>query len=300
MALDSTNSNEGLGKKAVKGSIWLSSSSLLTRLLGACRLLILAMLLPQAELGLFGISMIAMRFIEQLSETGMRQALIQKQGEVDDYLGTAWVAQIVRGFCIGLVIWVSATSIENFFGKEGIADLLRWLAIMPVMQGFFNFGFVLLYRELSFNKIVIHTTTVSLVDILFSILFAWIWPIALSLVFGKLLSIAVGIVVSFGIERRRASFSFSPAQFRELYRFGFWIFLSAILSFTMISGGDLVIGKILPVESLAIYQVAYSLACIPLMQMMAVIATTTYSALSRIQNDQPRMVSAFLRVFALA
>ena len=299
MNSDDTQLKKDLGKKAVKGSIWLSGSSLLTRFLGAFRLLILAALLPQTELGLFGIAIVVMRLIEQLSQTGMRQALIQREGNIDDYLGTAWIAQITRGICIGMVLFLAASPIEGFFEKDGVAELLRWLAVVPILQGFFNIGFVHLNRELKFNRVVFHTTVVSITNFVFTILLSLIWPFALSLVFGNILSKAVGIVLSFCVESRRGTFHFSMSQFQELYKFGFWIFISAILSFTMVSGGDLIIGKVLTTESLAIYQVAYSLACIPLMQMVAVIGTTMYSVLSRIQNDHPRLVLAFLRIFAL-
>ena len=148
----------------------------MTRLLGAFRLLILAALLPQTELGLFGIALVVMRLIEQLSQTGMRQALIQREGNIDDYLGTAWVAQITRGICLGIVLFLAASPIEGFFEKDGVAELLRWLAVIPVLQGFFNIGFVHLNRELKFNRVVFHTTVVSITNFVFTILLSLIWP----------------------------------------------------------------------------------------------------------------------------
>jgi O-antigen/teichoic acid export membrane protein len=262
-------------------------------------LLILAAILPQIELGLFGISIIVMRLFEQLSETGMRQALIQRSDDIEDYLNTAWASQIFRGVILGLVLFFSAGQIEDFFEKDGVATLLRWLAILPLLQGLVNVGFVYLHRELSFSKIVLHTTVVSLADISLSILFAWLWPVALSLVAAKIVAMGLATLTSFIIEPRRAGIGFSLAHFTALYRFGFWIFVSAILSFLTVNGGDLVIGKLLATESLPIYQIAYSVACLPLMQVTSVLKVTLYSALSRIQNDPPRLKSAFLRSFSL-
>ncbi len=289
-----------LGEKAVRGSMWLSASSLLSRVLGAGRLLILAAILPQSELGLFGMAVVVMLFVEQLSQTGMRQALIQREGDVREYISTAWTSQILRGLILGALLFSFAEPIERFFAKEDLAELLRLLSALPVMQGFLNMGFVYLEREMQFDKIVIHRTAVSLADILLSVLLAWIWPCATALVCGRLAGVLIGIVLSFSLERRRASFSFSMLRFRELYRFGFWVFVSSLLSFTMVSGGDLVTGKVLPIEALAVYQVAYSLACMPLMEFMRILATTMYTAFSRLQGDKDRLLSAFLRVFALA
>ena len=150
--------------------------------------------------------------------------------------------------------------------------------MLPIMQGFFNMGFVYLNRELQFDKVVIQTTAVSLIDNVLSIVLAFIWPFAIVLVIGRLIAIAVGIVLSFSIEARHARFGFSSVKFRELYKFGFWIFVSSLLSFTMVSGGDLVTGKVLPIEALAVYQVAYSLACMPLMEIMRCLLYTSDAA----------------------
>lgn len=291
--------SKGIGNRAIRGSIWLSGATLAARILGALRLVALAAILPQHELGLFGISLIVMRLVDQLSETGMRQALIQNASDIEEYIDTAWFAQIIRGSFVGILLWCFADVAENFFEKPGIAPLLRWLAILPVAQGFLNIGFVHLNRELAFGKIVIHSTSVSLTEILLSILLGFLHPFAISLVFAKIISIFFAVCLSFKIENRRANLGFSITKFRELYSFGFWIFISSILSFTMVNGGDLVIGKMLTSESLAIYQVSYSLACVPLMQMMSVASTTMYSALSRLQNDLPRLRSAFLKLFFL-
>ena len=279
--------------------MWLSASSLLTRIFGAGRLLILAAILPQTELGLFGMAVVVMLLVEQLSQTGMRQALIQREGEIQDYLSTAWLSQILRGIVLGALLFVFAEWAESFFEKAGLASLMRWLALLPIMKGCFNIGFVYLDRELQFDKVVIHRTAISFIDNILSILFVLFWPFAISLVAARLVAVGCGIFLSFVLERRRAGIGFSLARFRELYKFGFWIFASSLLSFTMVSGGDLVTGKLLPVENLAVYQVAYSLACIPLIEIVRVLSTTMYSAFSRIQDDSNRLLLAFLRVFAL-
>lgn len=290
----------GIGKKAAKGALWLTAAQILSRGLGSIRIILLAAILPLSELGLFGIAIIVMQFADRLSESGMRQALIQRDGGIDDYMSTAWVAQIARGVVLGLIIILAATSIESFFEKENLVGLLLALAAIPLLQGTYNIGVLNLHREMRYGKVVLLSLSVSLTDLLVSILLAWFWPVAMSLVIGKIAGVSAGLFVSYTIEQRRPAFQFSFVRFKELYKFGFWVFVGTLISFTLIRGGDLVIGKLLPASDLAIYQIAYGIACIPLMEVMGVISVTTFSAFSRIQNNRERLTSAFLRVLALS
>jgi len=277
----------------------MSSAKMIARAIGTFRIIVLAAILPQSQLGLYGMAFVVMQFIETMSQTGIRQALIQSPDEVDGSLGTAWVSQFVRGFAISLALVVSAGSVEIYFEKEGLQQLLLWLAILPIIQGFQNVGILHLHRELKFEKIVYLQLATAATDLIFSVIFSWYWPVAMSLVYGKLISVTIALVLSFLLESRRADLSFSYREFRKLYRFGFWIFVAALLSFTLVRGGDLVIGKLFDESELAVYQVAYAMACMPIAELMGVVSTTTFSAYSRIQNDSARLGAAFLRVLSL-
>ena len=123
-----------IGSQTAKSAAWLASAKLFSRGLSLVRMLILAAILPLDQLGLFGISVIVMQFLTRISETGMTQALIQKKGEVADYLGTAWLTQITRGLMLSVMLLCSATLLESFFEKEGVARLLTVMAVIPVLQ----------------------------------------------------------------------------------------------------------------------------------------------------------------------
>ena len=184
--------------------------------------------------------------------------------------------------------------------EEGVAQLLLLMAGLPLLQGFYNVGMLHLQRELKFQRVVVANISNSITDLAFSILFVLIWPTAISLVFGRYFGVIAGLIMGYVLERRRATFRFSLPQFKELYKFGFWVFVSAILSFILVRGGDLVIGKLLLPADLAIYQIAYGIACIPIMEVMAVVSMTTFSAFSRFQDEPERLGHAFLRVLTLS
>ena len=174
---DSTDQSEAresvsrnLGNRVFDAAIWMTGAQILARFSGSIKIIALAAILPQHQLGLFGIALIVLQLIERLSETGMRQALIQSPGKVGPTeMGTAWVSQIFRGLLLALCLFFSADSAETFFEKPGVSLLLTWLAIVPLIQGFNNVGVIYLNRELRFRKIVLLGLASTIIDIIFAI-----------------------------------------------------------------------------------------------------------------------------------
>lgn len=285
-----------LGSRVANSVAWISGARILARAIGTIRLLVVAAILPLDQIGLFGLAAIAISLIEALSQTGMAKALIQREGDVRPYLDTAWTTHVVRGAAIGLGIYLTADYIAIFFEKPAVAPLLQNLSIVPFLLGTKNLGLVLLEKELRFGKVVTIDICTSIVDLLICVLVAFQSPNAMALVWGRVFSALFASIASFAIERRWPKLNFVAKQFRELYAFGFWVFVSVVLSFLLIRGSDIVIGKLLPAADLAVYQIAYALACIPTVEIMSVFSATALPAYSQIQDNPVRLRSAFLRV----
>ena len=285
-----------LGKRVANAAVWMSLAKVAARLVTSIRLVVLAALLPQSEIGLFGLAAVAIQLLQTLSETGLQTALIQKKDDVETYLGTVWLTQLVRGIILCAATFCLAIPFENFFAKPGVAELLYALSVVPIFLGFQNTGMVLLHRELRFKKVAGLQIGVAIIDLLVSLVVAWYSPTAMALVWGRIVSISFHMLASFVVELRWPGLSFSFPKLKELYVFGAWVFVSALLTFALVKGGDFVIGKTLTTADLAIYQIAAAMACGPIMEIMTVVNRTALPAYSRIQDQKGRLSSAFLRV----
>lgn len=291
--------NSSIGGKVAAGAAWLTVATMLTRILGAVKMLILAAILPQNELGLFGLALVSMQLVEQLSETGIRQAIIQKQGEVEDYLPTAFTSQLVRNLLISLFLFATAGYWETFFGKPGVADALQLLSLLPLIQGSNNVCMLLLNRELNFGPGAILSIITGISDFLLLISFAYHSPFAESLILARLCAAVLCTATTYVLESRRVAIGFSLDLFRELSKFGVWIFVSSIVVFILTRGSDLVVGKMLTLEDLATYQLASTLACMPMMSFAQVLSNVSFPAYSNLIDKPERLASAFLRTLTL-
>ena len=82
-----------------------------TRGLALLKMVVLARFLTPAQFGVFGIALLALAFLEIITETGINVVLIQEEDEIDSYISTAWIVSIARGVLISIAIF------ENFFNK---------------------------------------------------------------------------------------------------------------------------------------------------------------------------------------
>jgi len=91
--------------------------------------------------------------LNRFSRLGLNEALIYHRDEdINQYLDTMWIMEIVRGFVIGAIVFASAPYAAAFFGEPRVVSVLRVLALSPVAKGFANPGAVYFTKDLNFHR----------------------------------------------------------------------------------------------------------------------------------------------------
>jgi O-antigen/teichoic acid export membrane protein len=118
-----------------------------------------------------------------------------------------------------------------------------------------------------------------------------------ALVFGVLAREISLVVGSYIAHPYRPRLSGDRQRMIELYRFGIWIFVSAILSYLSANLDDVVVGRVLDVTALGFYTTAFTLSSFTGEQVTGVINDVAFPAYSRLQSDKPRLRNAYMRTF---
>lgn len=290
---------ESLSKQAVRGGIWIFALRITNRLLRLVRTVILARVLAPHDFGLMGIALLAMVTLETFSHTGFNIALIQKKGNIDEYLDTAWVVQVIRGIVLFGILLVTAPLVATFFNTPKAADIVRVIAIALLFKGFTNIGIIYFQKDLEFNKLFIHQISTTIADLSVAIPAALILRSVWALVFGLVASYLVGGIISYIISPFRPRMNIDWNKFKELFGFGRWILGSSILVFLVTQGDDAFVGKILGVTALGFYQMAYTLSNLPATEITEAITRVTIPAFSKLQDDLKKLKEAYLKVLQL-
>jgi O-antigen/teichoic acid export membrane protein len=263
-------------------------------------MLTIARWLGPQEMGVYAVATLALTALEQFSETGLRQALIQRQGDISSYKLPVRTVQAVRGIILGAIVFVTSPWIAAFFDSPKSQQILCTIAIIPVIRGLEPLFVTLAQKELRFAPIVVLQFLASIVGLAIGLIAACIRPDAWALVFS---SLGVVVVMTVGghllSDRRDLGLSFDWRSLNDIRSFGFWIFVNSIFSYIFIRGGDWMIGRLLDVKALALYQMAFLICSVATTEIGGVVSQLSFPVFSHLQYDRERLQAAFRQTFGI-
>lgn len=286
---------ELLSQRVVHAGFWAFALRITDRLFGLARTIVLARLLAPTDFGLFGIALLAMSALGTFSQTGFNAALIQKKEDIKPYLDTAWTIQAIRGILLASILFLMAPYVAAFFEAPVAKPILQVIGLSVLLQGFTNIGVVYFQKELEFHKQFVYMFSGTLVNVGVAISAAFLLRSVWALVFGLLAGNVVRLVVSYFVHSYRPRLRFEGAKAKELYAFGRWILGSSILVFLLNQGDDILLGKVLGVTALGLYQMAYRISNLPATEITHVISQVTFPAYSKLQDRLPQLRQAYLQ-----
>lgn len=284
----------GYFKDIIKGLSWMTGFRIAYRLIGIVRIGIVAHFLTPYGLGVWGIATMSLAFLEIITETGINVFLVQEVGEIDDYIDTAWIVSIVRGILIALLILISAGPVSTFFNSPDSRLLLYIIALVPLIRGFINPSVTKFQKELEFNKEFFYRVSVFLVESIVSVAGAFILRSPIGLVFGILGGAIYEVIYTYIVSRPIPRLAFDFEKVKKVIKRGVWVTLFGIFDYLYTNSDNIVVGRLLGVAPLGIYDTAYTISTTPLTEIGDVFFRVTFPFFSKISLETDRLKKAFI------
>lgn len=286
----------GLTGKVVRGGFWVFALRLSNRLLGLVSTIILARVLAPSDFGLFGVALLAMTALETFSQVGMNAALVQKRQDITPYLDTAWTFQALRGAFLAMVLFAIAPLVASFFDTPAATPILQVIGLSTLIQGLTNIGVVYFQKELEFHKQYVYQLSATVSHVVVAITAVMVLQNVWALVFGLLAGNFAQLIVSYVIHPYRPRPRLDRAHFLEMLHFGKWVLGSSALVYLVTQGDSILVGKVLGVTALGLYQMAYRISNMPATEITHVISQVTFPAYAKLQGDLKRLREAYFKV----
>jgi lipopolysaccharide exporter len=274
-----------ISQRVFRAGFWNLLLRTLARSIGFVRNVVLARILAPEDIGLFGIVLVVLSILERFTTTGLQSALVQKRGEIHDYLDTSWTVHAVRGAGLGLLIVATAPYSAAFFGEPKAAALIQVLGLSTLLAGLQNPGVVQFQRELEFHRQFLLRSGGMIVELVVSVAFAIALQNAWALMIGLVARRVTALVLSYALHPYRPRIRWRRSQVRELSRFGRWVFLTNILMFLSQRGDNLIVGKLLGAPALGVYMLAYSISEVATVEITRLVNDIAFPAFSRLQDN---------------
>jgi O-antigen/teichoic acid export membrane protein len=258
---------DGIFSRAARGSTWTAMSYIGAQGLRLGSNLILTRILYPEAFGIMALVTMVLVGLTLFSDMGVAPAIMQsKRGDDPVFLNTAWTLQILRG--VGL--WIAACAIAFpaalFYEQPLMAQLLPVAALSLVIAGFEPTRIDTANRHLLLGRVTVldlcATATGIVMMLIYALMTHSVWALAAGSVTGSLMRL---VLMTLFLPGHRNKLGWERPAVRELTHFGIWIFLSSACGFLVSQGDKAILGKVMTIDGLGIYNIGMFLASFPLL-----------------------------------
>ena len=280
---------QSLKQKAASGMVWTALQKYSTMMIQFISGIILARLLTPYDYGCIGMITIFMVLAEAFIEGGFGSALIQKKDPTQEDYSTIFYWNIGMAIILYAAIYFTAPAIAQFYNIPLLRKVLR-------VQGVVLFIYALnivqnnrLRKKLNFKVLSIVTVSTSLISLIITIIMAYkgfgVW----SLVAQHILTAAIPAIVFWFYVKWRPSFIFSKQSFKELFGFGFYMFLTNLINKFGQQIQGLLIGRVYDASTMGYYSKANSTERLASSSISQIMTQVTFPLYSEVQNDLKKL-----------
>lgn len=288
--------HKSLKQKAASGMVWTALQRYSTMLIQFISGIILARLLTPHDYGCIGMLMIFVVIAESFIDGGFGSALIQKKRPTQEDYSTIFYWNLGMAVLLYVALYLSAPAIGKFYKIPLLCDVLRVQGIILFIYAFNVVQRNQLQKQLNFKVLSIVTITTSIISLVVTVLMAYhgfgVW----SLVAQLLLTAAIPAIVFWFYIKWRPKLVFSTKSFKELFSFGFYMFLTNILNQFSQQIQGLLIGKFFNSSTMGFYSKAYNTERLASTSISQVMTQVTYPLYAEMQDDKEHLKEVIKRL----
>lgn len=277
---------KNLKQKAASGMVWTALQKYSSMFISFVSGIILARLLTPYDYGCIGMLAIFMTLAEVFIDGGFGSALIQKKKPTQEDYSTIFYWNLGMAVVMYAVLFLSAPAISRFYKIPFLQDVLRVQGLVLFIYAFNIVQRNQLKKKLNFKVLSLVTIITSVVALTITIIMAYkgfgVW----ALVTQNLITAAIPAIVFWFLIKWRPIWTFSWQSFKELFSFGFYMFLTNLVNRFGQQIQGLLIGKIYNASTMGYYSKAHSTEQLASTSVSKVMTEVTYPLYAEVQDNK--------------
>lgn len=288
-----------LTHKTTIGVLWNFAEQLGRRGISVVITLLLARFLAPEDFGLIAMMAVFLTVGSSLMDSGFAQALIRMQNAKQVDFNTAFYANLVLGALAYALLFMAAPYIATFYDEPRLINLVRVASVGVVISSFNVVQSAILSRALNFKVQLEAALPAGLISGGVAVGLAYsdygVWALVVQMLLGSL----VTAIILWHRQGWRPSMSFCSHSLRQMYGFGYRLFLSGLLDTVFTNLYLIVIAKLFSASIAGYYFFAVKIKEVLISQLVSSIQKVTYPALASVQDDDARLKSGYRKVIAV-
>ena len=287
---------KNLKQKAAAGMVWTAFQKYSKIIIQFISGIILARLLTPFDYGCIGMLSIFMVLAEAFIDGGFGSALIQKKRPTQLDYSTIFFWNIGMAVVLYAVLFFCAPAISRFYNIPLLCNVLRVQGLVLFIYAFNIIQRNQLRKNLNFKLLSIVSISTSIIALAVTIVMAYkgfgVW----ALVAQNLIIAAIPSLVFWFYVKWRPIWAFSWASFKELFGFGFYMFLTHLLNRFGQQIQGLLIGKVYNASTMGYYSKAHSTEKLASTSISQILTQVTYPLYAEVQDDKVKLQSMVKRL----
>ena len=258
--------------------------------------IILARLLTPHDYGCIGMLMIFMVMAEAFIDGGFGSALIQKKRPTQTDYSTIFWWNLGMAVVMYAILYVSAPAIARFYDIGILCNVLRVQGLVLFIYAFNIIQRNQLRKKLNFKLLSIISILTSVISLTITIIMAYMGYGVWALVAQNLLVAGIPALAFWFYVKWRPVLTFSWQSFRELFSFGFYMFLTHLLNQFGNQIQGLLIGKVYNSTTMGYYSKAQGTEKLASNSISQVLTQVTYPLYAEAQDDKAQLSNMIKRL----
>ena len=280
---------DGLKGRVFRGGVWLGGASFFEQAIRFGRNMLLTRLLAPEAFGAMVIVQSATSLVQMAVDVGAREALIQNsKGSEESHVTAAWWMTVTRSSFIYTFIYLVAPQISRFYGNPELTMLARVVSLSLVFDGLISPRAYVAIKKMKFWKWASVNNGGGILGVITTIILGFFMRDVWALAIGFCSENAARCILSYAICPYRPRLP-NFLAIRDLLKFSKGLLGIVLFNLVFMRADIFVLGKLYSAAELGLYSMAVYLIQTPLGFLVNVMNQTLLPALSRVQDDNPRM-----------
>ncbi|WP_435235560.1 lipopolysaccharide biosynthesis protein [Psychromonas sp. PT13] len=284
-----------LKSKGINAFIWDFFGKLSTQGIGFIVTIFLARLLEPSDFGLIAMIMVIIGVAQVFTDVGLGGALIQRRKVLPIHYSSVFYFNITIASLLTCITFFSADYIASFYNNPTLMPLAQVISVLFIISAFSSVQAICLRKQLNYALLTKVSSISSMLSGFVGIGFAFkgfgVWSLVAQ-------TISQGIfynLILWKVTTWKPSLAFSFKALKQLWGFGFRMFLSGLLDAIFTRIDFLIIGKVFTADTLGYFQRAKQFNTLVIKYSSGSLMTVMFPILSEIQKDLPRFRNVILK-----
>jgi O-antigen/teichoic acid export membrane protein len=285
-----------LGLVSIRKSIFIIfTEKYVTLAINFVGIMLIARLLTPKEIGIYSVASAVTNIVQMLRDFGVSSYLVQERELTKDRIRAALSITLITSWSVGVLLYAARPWAATFYHEPGLNDLIAVQCLNFIILPFSAPIMALLHRDMQFAVLFRINLLSCITQFTVSLSLAASGYGYLSLAWASVASLFCTVLLVTANRPKEAWLLPGFKEWRRIAHFGVQSSISAIVTVIGMNMNDLILGRFLGFQAVALYSRAQGLVYLFHRDMMEAVRSLAFPAFAQAVREDKDLLKAYLQ-----